>query len=332
MAHPEHVALIKQGAEALAAWREAHPDERLDLDQADLEGVDLRGAPLQQARLREAYLVAADLSGAHLQQARLVKTNLERARLPWARLHRAHLHGAHLQQATLREANLQGTYLVLAHLVGADLAGAHLERADLQWANLQQANLAGARLQAANLQEVVLGDTVFADTNLNGVQGLETCRHQGPSRLDLGTLAQSGLVPEAFLRGCGWPQDVVASVAGLLQERPLHTTVERSIALPPASYQAGLALLAAFGPILAQQYPDLPASLRLEPRGLLVRLLVETPEAHRDTVEHTLRAYGSVLAGHQRPEDVFTDAQQLLPAAAGLGHLRRLVGEALCDG
>lgn len=384
MAHPEHVALVKQGAEAVAAWREAHPGERLDLEQADLAGADLQGADLrranlqqarlpgadlaganlQQARLRDAYLVEADLTGARLQQARLVKTNLEGARLPWARLHRTHLHGAHLQEATLREANLQGAYLVLAHLVGSDLAGAYLERADLQWANLQQANLAGAHLQAANLQEVVLEDTVFADTNLNGAQGLDTCRHQGPSRLDLGTLARSGLVPEDFLRGCGWSPELVASVGGLQQQRPLDLAVERTMALPPAASQAGLALLVSCGTVLAQQHPDLPARIRLEPSGPIVRLLIETPEAHGDTVERTLQAYGLVVAAHQRPEDFCSnplharqlhrqfeaaeavwrlsrdlpplaersDQPQFLPAVEEFRHLRRLVGEALHDG
>ena len=36
MANPTHVALVQQGAAAITAWREAHPDERLDLEKADL--------------------------------------------------------------------------------------------------------------------------------------------------------------------------------------------------------------------------------------------------------------------------------------------------------
>jgi hypothetical protein len=51
MAHPEHVALVQQGATAIAAWREAHPGERLHLAEADLAGVNLRGADLHGARL-----------------------------------------------------------------------------------------------------------------------------------------------------------------------------------------------------------------------------------------------------------------------------------------
>jgi uncharacterized protein YjbI with pentapeptide repeats len=177
MAHPEHVALVQQGATAIAAWRDAHPGERLHLAEADLAGANLRGANLhgarlsgaildgadlvgvnlQQADLRAASLVEADLTGARLQHASLVRAHLARARLPWARLPRAHLHGAHLHEAHLQEANLQRAYLVGTDLSGADLHGAYLERADLQWANLQETNLRGARLQEANLHESVVG-------------------------------------------------------------------------------------------------------------------------------------------------------------------------------
>src|SRR5712691_10746437 len=56
MADPEHVALVQQGATAIAAWRDAHPGERLHLAQADLAGVNLRGANLHGARLSGVIL------------------------------------------------------------------------------------------------------------------------------------------------------------------------------------------------------------------------------------------------------------------------------------
>jgi uncharacterized protein YjbI with pentapeptide repeats len=238
VAHPEHVALVQQGATAIAVWRDAHPGERLRLAQADLAGADLRGANLhgarlseaildganlvganlQQADLRAASLVEADLSGARLQHASLVRAHLARARLSWARLLRAHLHGAHLREAHLQEANLQGAYLVGTDLRGANLRGAYMERADLHWANLQETILRGARLHEANLHESVMGSTVFGHTHLHGAEGLDTCRHQAPSLLDIGTYACSGSLPADFLRGCGWPQPLIASLGGWLQE------------------------------------------------------------------------------------------------------------------
>jgi len=223
LADPQHVALVRQGTRAIAAWREAHPGQRLRLARADLaavnlrganlhgarlseailDGADLVGANLQQADLRAASLLGADLTGAHLQQASLVRAQLTRARLLWAHLLRAHLHGAHLYEAQLQEANLQRAYLVGTDLRRADLRGAYLDQADLQWANLSATILREARLQDANLHESVLGATIFGHTYLYGARGLETCRHEALSPLDAGTLACSGSLPVAFLRGCG---------------------------------------------------------------------------------------------------------------------------------
>src|SRR5262249_7163695 len=233
--HPEPVALVQQGATAIAAWRDAHRGERLPLAEADLaganlrgadlhgarlagailDGADLAGANLQQADLRAASLVEADLTGARLQHASLVRAYLARARLPWACLSRAHLHGAYLHEANLQEANCQRAYLVGTDRRGADLRGADLERADLQWANLQETILTGARLQAANLHESVVGSTIFGHTHLHGARGLDTCRHQTPSLLDVGTCACSESLPTEFLRGCGWSEAQIAGLAWL---------------------------------------------------------------------------------------------------------------------
>src|SRR5262245_31089507 len=234
LAHPEHVALVQQGATALAAWREAHPGERLHLAEADLAGANLRGANLHGARLsgaildgadlvganlahadlRAASLVEADLTGARLHYACLVRAYLTKARLPWACLPRAHLHGASLYKAFLQEAHLQRAYLVGTDLSGADLRGADLERADLQWANLQETVLRGARLQEANLHESVVGATIFGHTHLHGARGLDTCRHQATRHRDVETSAYSGSLPADFLRGCGWSDAQIASLAG----------------------------------------------------------------------------------------------------------------------
>ena len=56
---------------------------------------------------------------------------------------------------------------------------------------------------ARYLAEVRLNETVFSDTNFTKVQGLETCRHDGPSTLDHRTFAKSKPLHVDFLRGCG---------------------------------------------------------------------------------------------------------------------------------
>jgi len=97
-----------------------------------------------------------------------------------------------------------------------------LERADLQWANLQETILSGARLQEANLHESVVGSTIFGHTQLHGARGLDTCRHQTPSCLDVATCVCAGSLPAEFLRGCGWSEVQIASLAGQLAEQRLH--------------------------------------------------------------------------------------------------------------
>jgi TIR domain-containing protein/pentapeptide repeat protein len=118
----------------------------------------------------------------------------------------------------LSRADLVGTDLREADLgrvlnAGVDLTGAGLTRANLARTNLARANLTGA-----NLSQVRLYGTVFGNTNLTDVEGLETCKHAGPSILDLGTLAQSGSLPLAFLRGCGLPDSLIEYLQSLLNE------------------------------------------------------------------------------------------------------------------
>src|SRR5262249_12266974 len=119
--------------------------------------------------------------------------NLAGANLRDTRLDGARLAGADLRRADLRRAQLDG-----ADLRRADLDGGHLDRAHLGGANLTKANLIGL-----NLSHGTLSGTVCGDTTLTAVRGLETCVHEGPSILDHRTLAKSGPLPLAFLRGCG---------------------------------------------------------------------------------------------------------------------------------
>ena len=100
MANPEHVEIVRQGAEAIEKWRRTNPGQRLDLDRADLSGANLiganlggvnliganlRGANLRGAYLRGAELGYADLTGANLSEADLAGADLTVADLdgPW---------------------------------------------------------------------------------------------------------------------------------------------------------------------------------------------------------------------------------------------------------
>jgi TIR domain/Pentapeptide repeats (8 copies) len=99
-----------------------------------------------------------------------------------------------------------------------DLRRANLRRAFLGGADLSAADLSWADLSGADLSEALLEGTVFSDTNLTAVRGLETCLYDGPSTLDHRTLAKSGRLPLAFLRGCGLPDALIDYLPSLLNE------------------------------------------------------------------------------------------------------------------
>ena len=200
--------LLQTAPEDWNAWRDEHPDLRIDLAKADLSGQDLQGINLQNARLDKARLVKTNLSGSDLSGASLRRVNARKAVLVGARLRGADLAMSNLLEADLAEADLYKADLREARLTGANLATAGLVRADLLGAQLHKANFTGA----------LLSETVFADTTLNSVRGLDTCRHRGPSIMDLRTLQLSGNLPLVFLQGCGLPERVISQLPSILDQ------------------------------------------------------------------------------------------------------------------
>ena len=60
MANEEHLAILKQGAEAWNKWRLENPTIRPDFIEANFSRADLRWASLVEADLGEAKLITAD--------------------------------------------------------------------------------------------------------------------------------------------------------------------------------------------------------------------------------------------------------------------------------
>jgi hypothetical protein len=97
MANPEHLQILKQGAEVWNAWRSEHKDITPDLYRADLT------------------------------RANLTHVNFWRADLRQVNLSKAHLHGTILHEADLQGANLTDTTgLLPSQLAGADVSDARL--------------------------------------------------------------------------------------------------------------------------------------------------------------------------------------------------------------
>jgi hypothetical protein len=207
MANPEHLEILKQSVDEWNKWREEHPDVVPDLREANLEGANLSEAYLAKADLRQANLKEAKLGEATLRQALLFKANLQSAEFRWADLGGALLWGANLRGAYLRETRLTATELRGANLTGADLGGA---------------SLIGAELSGADFTHATAWETIFADLDLSVAKGLDTIKHYRPSTLGIDTIYKSrGKIPEAFLRGCGVPDEFIAYI-GSMVGRPIE--------------------------------------------------------------------------------------------------------------
>jgi uncharacterized protein YjbI with pentapeptide repeats len=191
------------------------------LNEANLSGADLTGAHLRGAHLNRAYLTEASLRGADLRGADLSEANVQ-AQLYGSNLSETNLRGANLNFAGLSKAKLS-----LGNLKDAELSGADLTAADLTGANLCGTGLYGTNLKGANLRETVFteartGATSFDDVDLSTAKDLETIMHLGPSTIGIDTIYKShGKIPEAFLRGCGVPDEFIAYV-GSMVGRPIE--------------------------------------------------------------------------------------------------------------
>lgn len=246
MANMEQVQIVKQGRDAVARWREQHPNDFLDLNGAYLSHarmpqVDLRGADVRNSDLMGAILQRANLSGCRLNPAHMYRADLRRADLSRSLLNGANLRGANLTGADLHDADLDRAILSDANLTGANLTGANLGRVSLVGANLTDANLTGANLNRAALTRSnltnaelagadfyeavfnnavsagakfagsMVGYTVFQNCDLSGAVGLDEVRHDAPCTVGIDTFFRSGgRIPEAFLLGAGAPESLMA--------------------------------------------------------------------------------------------------------------------------
>jgi len=214
MANEEHLAILKQGADAWNAWRQENRDvypnlrvadlSGINLRKADLSGSDLRGADLSRTNISKAYFREANLRGANFTGSNLHRVDLNGANLSGVDLIGVDLGGAELHEADLCWAKLAEANLKDADLRGAHLRGANLFRCNLQKTDLGQVNLSDAELSAADLKGARFSQTILGNIDFSETKGLEEVIHSGPSSIGFDTIQKSrGKVSEVFLRGCG---------------------------------------------------------------------------------------------------------------------------------
>jgi hypothetical protein len=83
---------------------------------------------------------------------------------------------------------------------------------------MRGADLTFAKLNGADLSGAIFLETAFNSVDLSGVKGLDTSVHQGPSFIDVRTLARSGPLPLPFVRGCGLPDQFIDYIPSLFNQ------------------------------------------------------------------------------------------------------------------
>jgi uncharacterized protein YjbI with pentapeptide repeats len=202
----EQLRLLGQGPSPWNAWKAEHGRVRVNLKGSTLVGLNLRGA-----ELAGAYLEGANLSSCILVDARLSGAVLKKTDLSEAELERADLRDAVLSGSTGHNVNLSHANLVGADLSSVAFARANFDGADLAMADLRSAMFSHATFRGANLTNVLLGATTFSHADLSDVIGLETTLHLGPSSIGVETLYHSPGLPNAFLQGCGVPDQFITA-------------------------------------------------------------------------------------------------------------------------
>jgi uncharacterized protein YjbI with pentapeptide repeats len=218
VANKEHVEILERGTKAWNDWREV----TYGRIEPDLSGINLDGADLPNINFR-----FTNLSGASLKRARLADGLMARANFDLADLSGANMANGELSQASFRKASAVGASFYLGMLFyadfsGADLACANLRDTFLKGARFNSTALNGTAFDAAGFEGTDFTDstlifTSFGHVDLSTSKGLDMVHHQGPSFIGIDTLFMShGMIPEAFLRGCGVPESFIVQIPALI--------------------------------------------------------------------------------------------------------------------
>ncbi len=192
MANPEHIEVLKQGEEVWNKWikeieyKLEKEGKDIDFPIADLSGIDLSNEKLK----------SIDLAGVDLSGSKLVGTVISNS----------YLSGVDLQNANCTGALFEGTELYRTDFSGSTLSDCILQFCVFAWNNLQGTKFDGARFYRC----------IFSNIDFSAAIGLDSTVHRSPSTLGVDCITRSkGNIPEAFLRGCGVPENFITYMKSL---------------------------------------------------------------------------------------------------------------------
>ncbi|MGB7925567.1 MAG: toll/interleukin-1 receptor domain-containing protein [Pyrinomonadaceae bacterium] len=218
MANPEHLEIIKHGANVWNRWRGENSNLKPDLSGVSFEGVDFNQINFFETDLSHTHFSFVNLQMAYLRYAKLNGASIYDSDLSRANINKAVFSNAHLIQVNLRGAKPIEADFNHASFGAVDFHKAQLGYSDLRFARFVETNLAYASLIKANFENAHFNNTLFGDTDLSGAIGLATCSHGAPSVLDIQTILKSGGLPLEFLRGCGLPDTFIKYLPSLLND------------------------------------------------------------------------------------------------------------------
>ncbi len=289
MADKEQLNILKQGSQIWNKWRENNPNIKIDLSNANLSNANLSDANLWNANLSDANLIEANLWNANLWNANLSYANLS---------------DANLSDANLIEANLTNVNLSKAYLIEANLIEANLTNVNLINANLTNANLTGGCIQSWILNNKTVFDEIICDyiyLEINEGKFKER-RPKDPNKNFAS--GEFTLVAQKIAN----PTNIFFEEAIIRVQK----TILRQIEFPPEYREAGTSILTYFHHILKTKYPDLDVKVKIEQDGLILRMIIDTPDGDRELVEKTLEQYGMVVMGKMPIEEFLSDPYEIM--------------------
>ncbi|HCH3682801.1 TPA: hypothetical protein NKU97_004539 [Vibrio parahaemolyticus] len=92
---------------------------------------------------------------------------------------------------------------------------------------------------------------------------------------------------------------------------PKNVVINKSIEFPPEYHQAGVGILNFFSSYLSQNYPDQDATVKIEQRGMNVRMIVESEDGNSEVIEKALHEYEQIMTGKESASK-FTNNDKLV--------------------